>query len=124
MNPPEPTMQFLKAVPYFAGLNVTVLATVADRCRAKVLREGQFVFVEEDPCRALYILESGRVKFYRASAEGREQTLKLFDRPGEHPSMGLKLVATAGEHMRSLVTLAEDLSLKTVTAQSVWLTGT
>ena len=156
MKTPDATIQILKAVPYFAGLNWTVLATVADRCRSKVLREGQFVFVEGDPCQALYILESGRVKFYRASAEGREQTLKLFDRPGdtfcipsafstgthivsakavtdarlylldidtvnrlarEHPSVGLKLVATAGEHMKSLVTLAEDLSLKTVTAR-------
>jgi CRP/FNR family transcriptional regulator len=156
MKTPDATMRILKAVPYFAGLDLTVLATVADRCRSKVLQEGQFVFVEGDPCQALYILESGRVKFYRASAEGREQTLKLFDRPGdtfcipsafstgthivsakavtdarlylldidtvnrlagEHPSVALKLVATAGEHMQSLVTLAEDLSLKTVTAR-------
>ena len=133
-----------------------MLATVADRCRPKLLREGQFVFAEGDPCRDLYILAAGSVKFYRASAEGREQTLKLFERPGDtfcipsafstgrhivtakavtdtrlylldvatvnrlaqaHPSVALKLVATAGEHMKDLVGLAEDLSLKTATAR-------
>jgi CRP/FNR family transcriptional regulator len=35
----------------------------------------------------------------------------------EHPSVALKLVATAGEHMTHLVALAEDLSLKTATAR-------
>lgn len=39
MKPPEPTIELLKTVPYFAGLNVTVLAMVADRCRSKWLRE-------------------------------------------------------------------------------------
>ena len=112
--------------------------------------------MEEDLCRHLYILESGRVNFYRTSAEGREQILKVFDRSGdtfcipsafktgrhivsaravtetrlhlldvdtvnrlaqEHPSMALKLVETAGEHMTHLVALAEDLSLKTATAR-------
>jgi len=34
-----------------------------------------------------------------------------------HPSVALKLVATAGEHMMHLVALAEDLSLKTATAR-------
>ncbi|HEY3073732.1 MAG TPA: Crp/Fnr family transcriptional regulator [Burkholderiales bacterium] len=35
----------------------------------------------------------------------------------EHPSIGLKLMATAGEHLSHLVDLAEDLALKTATAR-------
>ena len=35
----------------------------------------------------------------------------------EHPSMGRKLLATAGEHMTHLVALAEDLALKTATGR-------
>jgi CRP/FNR family transcriptional regulator len=35
----------------------------------------------------------------------------------EHPSIGLKLIATAGEHMSHLVALAQDLALKTTTAR-------
>lgn len=83
MKTHDATIQLLKAVPYFADLDGTVLAPAADRCRSKLLREDQFVFVEGDPCQDLYILASGRVKFYRASAEGREQVLKVFDRPGD-----------------------------------------
>ena len=133
-----------------------VLKTLAARSHSKSFRAGQVVFAEGDPCRSLYLLESGRVKFYRASAEGREQVMKIFERPGDtfcipsafstgthvvsaravtetrlrvldvdtvtrltekHPSVALKLVATAGEHMMHLVTLAEDLSLRTATAR-------
>ena len=152
----ETMLHLLEAVPYFTDLAPSVRATIATRCRAKSLRVGQLVFMEGDPCQDLYILESGRVKFYRTSPEGREQTLKVFDRPGDtfcissafhtgrhivsaravtetrlrlldvdtvnrlaqaHPSMALKLVATAGEQMTHLVALAEDLSLKTATAR-------
>jgi CRP/FNR family transcriptional regulator len=152
----EKTLQLLRTVSYFADLAPAVLATIADRCQSNSFRAGQFVFMEGDLCQHLYILESGRVKFYRTSAEGREQILKVFDRPGdtfcippafhtgrhivsaravtetrlhfldldtvnrlaeEHPSLALKLVATAGEHMTHLVELAEDLSLKTATAR-------
>lgn len=156
MNAADAMVRLLKAVPYFAGLGSDVLNTLAARCQSKAVQAGQPVFTEGDSCRHLYILESGRVKFYRASAEGREQVMKVFDQPGdtfcipsafrtgthivsaravtdarlrlldvdtvnrlahEHPSMALKLVATAGEHMMHLVSLAEDLSLKTATAR-------
>lgn len=146
----------LKTVPYLADLRADVLNTIAARARSQSFRAGQVVFTEGDPCQDLYILESGRVNFYRANAEGREQILKVFERPGdtfcipsafrtgtyivsaraatgarlhlldvdtlnrlaeEHPSVALNLVATAGEHMMHLVSLAEDLSLKTATAR-------
>jgi len=155
MNTPA-IVALLETLPYFAGLGPHVLKTVAARCHSKSFEAGEFVFMEGELCHHLYILESGRVKFCRTSAEGREQILRVFDRRGdtfcipsafstgryivnaravsetrlrlldvdtvnrlaqEHPSMVLKLVATAGEHMAHLVTLAEDLSLKTVTAR-------
>ncbi len=156
MNTNEAAVSLLRTVPYFGGLGPKVLATIAARCRSKSFRAGQLVFMEGDPCRHLHLLESGRVKFFRTSAEGREQILRVFDRPGdtfcipsafhtgrhivsggaavetrlhlldmdtvsrvaqEHPSIAIKLVATAGEHMAHLVTLAEDLSLKSATAR-------
>lgn len=107
-------------------------------------------------CRDLYILVAGRVKCFLASAEGREQILKIFERPGdmfcvtsafstgshivsaeamndvslyvidietmkrvalEQPSVGLAVVTAAGDQMRSLVSLADDLALKTATTR-------
>jgi len=94
------------------------------------------------------------VKCYRTSPEGREQILKVFERPGdifcttsafstgshivtaeavskvvlyvidaetmkgvalEQPAIALALVMAAGDQMRSLVVLADDLALKTAT---------
>src|SRR5712691_2001881 len=83
MSTSDATLRLLKTVPFFAELDAPVLETIAARCRSKPLQAGQPVFMEGDPCKHLYILESGCVKFYRASAEGREQILKVFDRPGD-----------------------------------------
>jgi CRP-like cAMP-binding protein len=146
----------MAAAPPFADLAPEILRTVAAGCRSKIVPADQMVFMEGDPCRSLYILESGRVKFFRTNAEGREQILKMFERPGdmfciasafsggrhivsaravtgtrlhlldvdavnalarEHPSVGLKIVEMAGEHLTHLVGLADDLSLKTATGR-------
>jgi CRP/FNR family transcriptional regulator len=79
----EASIQRLNTVPYPTCLDRTVLATIAARCQRKWLRRGQFVFMEGEPCQHLYTLESGRVKCYRANADGREQIVKVFDRPGD-----------------------------------------
>lgn len=74
---------FAQSVPWLAGLNPAALAAFAGLCQSKSLGEGQSVFREGGPCNELYILESGRVKCYRSSLEGREQVLNVFDRPGD-----------------------------------------
>jgi len=83
MNTPDAIVALLKAVPYFAGLSPDALKTLAAGCHSKSFGAGQVVFMEGDPCHHLYILESGRVKFCRMNAEGREQILRVFDRQGD-----------------------------------------
>jgi CRP/FNR family transcriptional regulator len=156
MDTSSDATRFLKSLPHFACLQSTTLKTFVARCRVKKWQSGENVFVEGDPCRDLYILVSGRVKCLRASREGREQILKVFERPGdmfcttsafntgthivtaeamndvtlyvidvetlkrvavEEPAVALALVTSAGDQMRSLVSLADDLSLKTATAR-------
>jgi CRP/FNR family transcriptional regulator, dissimilatory nitrate respiration regulator len=156
MNTRDAIFSLMAAASQFADLDPMTLRTIAARCRPKVFLTGQMVFMEGDPCRNLCILASGRVKFFRMNAEGREQILKVFERPGdmfciasafstgihivsaramtetrlhlldmdavnrlarEHPSVGLKMVGTAAEHMTHLVALADDLSLKTATGR-------
>jgi CRP-like cAMP-binding protein len=129
---------------------------IASRCRLRSRQLGESLFQEGEPCRDLYILVAGRVKCVRASPEGREQILKIFERPGdvfcatsafstgshivtaeamtevslyvidvetvkqvasERPAVALALVTAAGDQMRSLVSLADDLSLKTATTR-------
>ena len=156
METPAEVIRFLSSLPHFAGLQKATMKTIATRCRLKTRQAGENLFVEGDPCRDLYILVAGRVKCLRASPEGREQILKIFERPGdmfcttsafntgthivtaeamshvtlyiidvetikrvalEEPAVALALVTTAGDQMRSLVSLADDLSLKTATAR-------
>lgn len=83
MKKHEASIQRLNTVPYPTCLDPTVLATIADRCQRKWFRRGQPVFMEGEPCQHLYTLESGRVKCYRMNADGREQIVKVFDRPGD-----------------------------------------
>ena len=156
MNTRDAVVSLMAAALQFADLDPIVLRTFASRSRPKIFPAGQMVFMEGDPCQSLCILESGRVKFFRVNTEGREQILKVFERPGdmfciasafstgrhivsaravtetrlhlldmkavnslarEHPSVGLKMISTAGEHMTHLVALADDLSLKTATGR-------
>ena len=155
MGTPD-TIAFLTGLPSFAGVNVSHLKKIASRCRPMVRRAGENLFLEDDPCRGLYILAAGRVKCYRTSAEGREQILKVLEHRGEifcttaafstgshivtadamtdlslhvidietmkrvaleEPSVALSLVSSAGDQMRGLVGLADDLSLKTATTR-------
>src|SRR5437867_2460476 len=147
---------FLKSLTHFAGLQSATVKTIASRCRLRSRQAGEDLFLEGDPCRDLYILVSGRVKCFRASLEGREQILKMFERPGdmfcmtsafstgshivtaeamndvslyvidvetmkrvalEQTAVALAVVTAAGDQMRSLVSLADDLSLKTATTR-------
>jgi CRP/FNR family cyclic AMP-dependent transcriptional regulator len=156
MNAHTDAMRFWATLPCFRGVDAATIKRLGSRCRALSLRSAQQIFAEGDLCRHLYILVAGRVKCYRASPEGREQILKLFERPGdifcttsafstgshivtaetmsaatlyvidveamkrlalEQPAVALALVTAAGEQMRSLVGLADDLSLKTATAR-------
>jgi CRP-like cAMP-binding protein len=83
MNTRESIVSLLAASAQFADLDPMVLRTIAACCRSKTFLADQMVFMEGDPCRSLYILESGRVNFFRTNAEGREQILKVFDHQGD-----------------------------------------
>src|SRR5574341_473089 len=72
----------LKAIPYFQDLEAGVL----DRIRTSVfevrLRKGQILFTEGEPAQAMYGLQSGQVKIFKVSPDGREQVLRIMG-PGE-----------------------------------------
>lgn len=83
MNTRGAILPLLTASTQFADLDPIALRAVAASCRSKLFTADQMVFREGDPCRSVYILESGRVNFFRANTEGREQILKVFERPGD-----------------------------------------
>lgn len=83
MNAYDSGIQFLRRVSLFSDLDMATVAAVAARCRSRRLAARQLLFVEGDRCRDLHILVEGQVNCYRASTEGREQILNVFDRPGD-----------------------------------------
>jgi CRP/FNR family transcriptional regulator, cyclic AMP receptor protein len=156
MGPHPDAIRFLSAHSPFVGLEPSAMKLIASRSWLRSRQPGESLFREGEPCRDVYILVAGRVKCVRASPEGREQILKIFERPGdifcttsafstgshivtaetmskvslyvidvesmkrvalEQPGVALALVTAAGDQMRSLVSLADDLSLKTATTR-------
>ncbi len=57
----------LRQVPYFAGLDATLLKELAAQIRERKYRAGEIVPLEGDPCEGLYFVVSGRVKVFKVS---------------------------------------------------------
>ena len=73
---PSPA-ETLKKVPLFAGLSERELAFLAGRAVSLHAKAGELLFSEGEPCKGLYVIESGAVKIFKTSASGREQVLTI-----------------------------------------------
>ncbi|MDE2039900.1 MAG: cyclic nucleotide-binding domain-containing protein [Elusimicrobia bacterium] len=73
---------FLRSLPLFADLRERELARLAQGLHARVYQPGETIFLEGDIGRALFILESGKVKLSRLNASASPQTIYTVS-PGE-----------------------------------------
>ncbi|MBM2825170.1 MAG: putative Transcriptional regulator, Crp/Fnr family [Dehalococcoidales bacterium] len=73
---------FLKRLPYFATLNPQAVAQLARETQELSLDKGEIIFLEEEPCRGLYLVSSGQIRIFKSSPEGREQVLHIA-KPGD-----------------------------------------
>ncbi|MDI6755123.1 MAG: Crp/Fnr family transcriptional regulator [Thermodesulfobacteriota bacterium] len=69
-------------IPLFQGLAPKQMEDLAMILVDQVFKRGQSIFSEEDEGAGLYIIISGRVKIFKLSPDGKEQTLHIFG-PGE-----------------------------------------
>ncbi len=76
-------IQFLTTLPFFRTVDASTIERIASRCRPISARAEERVFTQGEACTHFYILAAGRVKCYRASPEGREQIMAIFERPGD-----------------------------------------
>jgi len=67
----------LTNVPIFAKLDPAQLAFVTQRLVVKHYAPGELIFAEGDPCAGLYIVESGNIRIFKSSSDGREQVLSI-----------------------------------------------
>ncbi len=95
---------FLRRLPLFAELDECDLALLVARCVTRTIGAGHPLFVTGEECRGLYVVESGRVRVYRTSPDGREQVLSL-EGPGR--TVGELSLFDGGRYPASAVTLEE-----------------
>ena len=69
--------QTLAKVPIFSGLTESELSFLAQRAVQRHYSTGESVFGEGEPCSGLYVVESGHVRIFKSSANGREQVLSI-----------------------------------------------
>lgn len=77
MSQLEATVQMLRRVALFADLSDVEFDFIAHRVIAQRRSAGEMIFSEAEPCRGLYVVQSGQVKIFKTSADGREQVLLI-----------------------------------------------
>lgn len=76
------TLEVLRHIPLFEGLPDGQLRVLAGAARQKDVRQGRTIFEEAELSHGIYLVVWGRVKIFKSSPEGREQTIFVFG-PGE-----------------------------------------
>ena len=105
--------QTLAKVPIFSGLTEGELNFLQQRTVPRRYAAGELIFGEGEPCSGLYVVESGHVRIFKSSAQGREQVLSI-DGPGS--SMAELPVFDGGNYPASAAAI-EDASLLFISKQ-------
>ncbi len=71
-------LKTLRNNPYFDDLPDAILNDIAAHTQLREYERGDMLFWEDDPCAGLHILESGSVKLFRISPQGRQYIISVF----------------------------------------------
>ncbi|MDY6863680.1 MAG: Crp/Fnr family transcriptional regulator [Thermodesulfobacteriota bacterium] len=75
-------IDYIKNIPLFEGLLPEHYKDLTSIAVKRVFKKGERIFSEGDEGNGFYVVNSGRVKIFKLSPEGKEQILHLFG-PGE-----------------------------------------
>lgn len=75
-------LSFLRTIPLTKGLTEDQLLILTRNSLERVYRSGQLIVAEDDRISTFYIVIRGKVKMFKSSSGGKEQTLYLLG-PGE-----------------------------------------
>ena len=73
----EATTQVLRRVALFSDLSDVEFDFIAGRVTTQRHAAGELIFTEAEPCHGLYVVQSGQVKIFKTSPDGREQVLLI-----------------------------------------------
>jgi CRP/FNR family cyclic AMP-dependent transcriptional regulator len=77
MSQPQTAVEILRRVALFASLSDVELDFIARRAVSQRCDAGEMIFSEGEPCHGLFVIQSGQVKIFKTSADGREQVLLI-----------------------------------------------
>lgn len=75
-------LPLLESLPLLRGLSMEQLEGLSRHAQDKTISAGERIVSEDDKVRAYFIVISGRVKVFKSSLDGKEQTLYIMG-PGE-----------------------------------------
>jgi len=70
-------IQTLRNNPYFDELSEALLKEIAPHMYLRIYERGDMLFWEGEPCAGLHMIESGSVKLYRISPQGRHYIIAV-----------------------------------------------
>jgi CRP-like cAMP-binding protein len=68
----------LRTIQWFNALSDTELAPLQKKLRERHAQRGELLFIEGEPGEWMYYIQSGLIKVFKTSPDGREQVLRLF----------------------------------------------
>ncbi|MDE3075473.1 MAG: Crp/Fnr family transcriptional regulator [Chloroflexota bacterium] len=113
--------ELIRGIPYFRPLPATAIERLQQRAIHQAYPRGRIIFLENDPCPGLYMVESGRVKLFKTSPDGREQILLLVGPGGSFNDVpvfdgGTNPLAAAAMERSSVYLLPSEEVLRAVQA--------
>jgi len=111
---PDRSRSGIRNAAIFEGLSSEELNLVVARASLRAVPKGVFLFHQGEPASKMFLLESGRVRLYETTANGRELLIRLV-RPGE--VFGDKAAITGADYGGSAVS---DTPVRTY----AWITKT
>jgi CRP/FNR family transcriptional regulator len=92
----------------FAGLSEPELNFLSQRTVPRNFSAGEIVFGEGEPCSGMYVVQSGNIRIFKTSINGREQVLSI-DGPGS--SVAELPVFDGGNYPASVAALTDSTLL-------------
>lgn len=78
-KPAEEKIAILRKNSYFAEVSEEILFRIAEATALNICEPGEAIFWEGEPCAGLHILQTGSVKLFKISRQGRELILRILE---------------------------------------------
>jgi CRP-like cAMP-binding protein len=119
----------LRSCQLFMGLPAADIVAIASFIVSKHLDKGEYLFREGDRSEGFYVVQKGAINVHRVNARATEPTTVLLvpkndfvDLLRRRPDFALRMLGSMSQHLRVIVGLLDDLTLKDMeTRLANWL---